>query len=193
MYQTTIEERPFKDIYTWMPTGQKTNLPDILKGIFFMDGNDLPDDCLTLNSTWDAETLTLKIPVFAPEQWTFHPSEEGRRLLRFVEIFDVVYKIKFQDNTLRHAIVVPTLLGLSLPRWITEFTMTQTQDSVNGETWNRRNTIFFGLIPAGGYILRKVVDSKGQKTETFDKMLAQVQATCLVVAEPDAQGSDASD
>ena len=186
--QTTVEEQQFKDIDTWMPTGQGTPLPEVLQGIYFMDGNTLPDDCLTLSATavWDPETRLLKLPVFGPWQWTFHPSKEGRRLLNLVQTFKVTYELKFQED-LRHAVVVPKVLGgLPVPRWLTEFTMTQTQDSVNGETWNRRNTIFFRLIPAGGYILRKIVDHQGQKTAAFDKMLSQVQENCLVVSAPNS-------
>ncbi len=183
--QTTIEERRFSDIDTWMPTGRGTNLPEVLQGIYFMDGNPFPEDCLTLNSTWDAETRTLQFPVYGPLQWTFHPSEEGRSLLNRFQNRRGALKLRFNDDTLRHAVVIPIVNGVPFPRWIMEWTMTQTEDSENGETWNRRNTIFFGLIPRGGYTLRKIVDHNGQKTAAFDKMLAQVQETCLVVVNRD--------
>ncbi len=183
--QTTIEERRFSDIDTWMPTGRGTNLPEVLQGIYFMDGNPFPEDCLTLNSTWDAETLTLQLSAYNPLQWTFHPSEEGRCLLNLVQNMRSAVKLRFKDDTLRHAVVIPIVNGVPFPRWIMEWTMTQTEDSENGETWNRRNTIFFGLIPRGGYTLRKIVDHNGQKTAAFDKMLAQVQETCLVVVNRD--------
>ncbi len=38
---TTIEERRFDDIQTWISTVQGTNLPEVLQGIYFMDGNKL--------------------------------------------------------------------------------------------------------------------------------------------------------
>lgn len=190
---TTLEERLFRTIGQWMPTGQ--NLPDVLQGIYFMDGNELPDDCLTLNATWEAETLSLKLPVFGPRQWTFQPSPAGRRLFSLVKALRLTYEIRFQDETLRHAIVIPTILGIRIPRWITEFTMTQTNDSRNSEAWDRRNTVFFRLIPAGGYILRKIVDGQGAKLPAFDAMLTQVQETCLVAMsseEPDQKSASMS-
>ena len=79
--QTIIEEQRFDRIQTWMPTGQGTNLPDVLKGIYFMDGNKLPDDCFTMDARWYWDSLTLFIRVFDPLQWTFHPSNSGRIFL----------------------------------------------------------------------------------------------------------------
>ena len=179
----TIEERRFDDIQTWMPTGQGTDLPEALQGIYFMDGNKLPDDCLTLNAAWNPDTLTLSVRVFDPIQWTFHPSADGRRLLQLVKFFRLVYKIRFHDKTLRRADAIPTILGISLPRWIVVFEMNQTEDSVDGMTWDRQNRGFFRLIPLGGYILRKIVDKHGQQTAAFQSMLAQVQETCIVVSK----------
>ncbi|WP_299414795.1 hypothetical protein [Acaryochloris sp. IP29b_bin.148] len=151
--QTSFEERQLKNIDTWMPIGRETNLPDALKGIFYMDGNPLPEDCVTFNSTWDAENRTLKFKVFGPQQWTFHATVAGRIWLSLVKILGASVEIRFQDDNLRHAIVRPTMYGLfSMPRFLMEWTMTQAQDSVNGETWERRNTIFFWLIPISGYI-----------------------------------------
>ncbi|WP_299416364.1 hypothetical protein [Acaryochloris sp. IP29b_bin.148] len=176
-----VAEQKFETINRWMSTGQGSDLPKVLQGIYFMDGNDLPDDCLTLNTVWDAQTRTLQLPVFGPQQWTFHPSLAGRSLLKLVKILQLVYEIRFEDETLRHAVVIPKILGFRVPRWITEFTMTQTPESLKGEAWDRKNTIFFRLIPVGGYVLRKIVDGRGRKTPAFAKMLAQVQKTCIVV------------
>ena len=54
---STIEERRFDDIQTWMSTGQGTNLPEVLQGIYFMDGNKLAEDCLTLSAcaSWNSD------------------------------------------------------------------------------------------------------------------------------------------
>lgn len=183
--QSSFEERQFKNIGNWMPTGRGTNLPEVLQGIFFMDGNPFPEDCMTFNSTWDAENRTLKFKVFGLQQWTFHATVVGRIWLSLVRILGAGVEVRFQDDNLRHAVVRPTMYGLfSMPRFLMEWTMTQTQDSVNGETWDRRNTIFFGMFPAGGYVLRKIVDHKGQKKVAFNQMLTQVQETCLVIDEP---------
>ncbi|MEM8719801.1 MAG: hypothetical protein AAGE84_10895 [Cyanobacteria bacterium P01_G01_bin.39] len=181
--QTTVEEKRFDEIQTWMPTGQGTNLPDTLKGIYYMDGNKLPDDCFTMNARWDSDSLTLFIPVSAPLQWTFNPSDSGRGLLKLIQLARLVYEIRFQDHTLRRADAIPKVFGLPLPRWIVVFEMNQTEDSVDGNTWNRQNRGFFRLIPMGGYILRKIVDRNGEKLPSFENMLTQVESTCIVVTE----------
>ncbi|MGB5714011.1 MAG: hypothetical protein WBM44_24260 [Waterburya sp.] len=148
-----------------------------------MDGNSLPDDCFTMNAQWDSDSLTLFIRVFDPLQWTFHPSNTGRLILKLIQLTKLVYEIRFQDNTLRRADAIPAFLGLRLPRWIVVFEMNQTEDSINGSTWARRNRGFFRLIPMGEYILRKIVDQNGQKLPTFDNMLTKVQETCIVVGK----------
>jgi len=183
MSQTIIEERRFDRIQTWMSTGQGTKLPDVLKGIYFMDGNKLPDDCFTMNARWDSNSLTLFMPVFDPVQWTFHPSNSGRILLKLIKLFKLVYEIRFHDDTFRRADAIPTVLGIRLPLWIVAFEMNQTEDSINGSTWDRRNVGLFRSVPLGGYILRKIVDQDGQKLSTFDNMLAKVQDTCIIVIE----------
>lgn len=183
MTQTIIEEQRFDRISTWMSTGQGTKLPDVLQGIYFMDGNKLPDDCFTMNARWDSDSLTLFMRVFDPLQWTFNPSNGGRILLKLTQLFQLVYEIRFHDNTFRRADAIPTILGIRLPLWIVAFEMNQTEDSINGSTWNRRNVGLFRSIPLGGYILRKIVDRDGQKLPTFDNMLTKVRETCIVVVE----------
>ena len=98
-------------------------------------------------------------------------------------MFQLVYEIRFHDDTFRRADAIPTVLGIGLPLWIMAFEMNQTEDSVDGSTWDRRNVGLFRSIPLGGYILRKIVDRNGQKLPSFDNMLTKVRETCIVVAE----------
>jgi len=46
-----IEKKQLKDIANWMKVENLAELPEVLQGIFFMDGNVLPDDCLTMYSS----------------------------------------------------------------------------------------------------------------------------------------------
>ncbi len=182
---TTIEERRFDDIQTWMSTGQGTDLPEVLQGIYFMDGNKLPEDCLTLSAcaSWNPETLTLSMRPSDPLQWTFESSNDGRRLLQRLKSQRIVLNIRFQDNTFTKADVIPSIYGIQVPPWIFVLEMNQTEESVDGMIWDRGNRGFFRLIPLGGYILRKIVDKNGQKTPAFDNMLAKVQETCIVATK----------
>ncbi len=52
----SIEKKQLDNIATWMIPITETNLPSLLKGVFFMDGNPLPDDCITMyNLEWDKD------------------------------------------------------------------------------------------------------------------------------------------
>ncbi|MDJ0733794.1 MAG: hypothetical protein QNJ47_06850 [Nostocaceae cyanobacterium] len=179
-----IEKQQLDNIATWIKPTKETNLPDILKGVFFMDGNPLPDDCMTFmyNSEWDAEKLTLFLPVFAEVQWTFHNSIPGQLLLLAVWLTRLTYKIQFEDETLRIAQIIPLTFGIPTPKWIVDFTMCQDENSHNGDTWKRKN-LWFRLIPGiGDYTLQKIVDKDGRYTPAFKDMLSKVENECLVIA-----------
>ncbi|QFS50424.1 hypothetical protein [Nostoc sphaeroides] len=178
-----IEKKQLNNIATWMIPIKETNLPSILKGVFFMDGNPLPDTCITMyNLEWDMENITLVLPVFAPLQWTFHNSVAGWILLRLVQWFKVSYKIQFEDETLQQAQIIPILLGIPISKSIVNLTMCQDKNSLNGDIWHRKNLWFGGLSRAGEYTLRKVVDQDGRYTPAFNDMLTRGKNECLAIA-----------
>ncbi len=178
-----IEIKQLDNIATWMIPLQQTELPSALKGVFFMDGNPLPDYCITMyNLEWDAENLSLFLPVFAPRQWSFHKSIPGWILLLGAKLIQFTYKIQFEDETLRRSQITPFALGLPIPRWIIDPVMYQTENSQNGDTWNRKNVWLSGILPRiGEYTLRRVVDADGHYTPAFNDMLTKVQNECLVI------------
>lgn len=177
-----IEKKQLNNIATWMIPIKETNLPSVLKGVFFMDGNPLPDTCITMyNLEWDIQNKALLLPIFAPLQWTFHDSIAGWILLRSIQWFKVSYKIQFEDETLQQAQITPVFLGISVPKSIVSFTMSQDNNSLNGDIWHRKNVWFGGLSQAGEYTLRRVVDKDGCYTPAFNDMLTRVQNECLVI------------
>ncbi|MHC5827823.1 MAG: hypothetical protein ACYT04_71045, partial [Nostoc sp.] len=133
------------------------------------------------NLEWDTHNRTLLLPVFAPLQWTFHNSITGWILLRLVQWFEVSYKIKFEDETLQQAQIIPILLGIPISTSIVNFTMSQDKNSLNGDIWHRKNLWFGGLSRAGEYTLRRVVDEHGNYTPAFNDMLPRVPNECLVI------------
>lgn len=176
---TTI--RQLNDIANWMLADKKTEIPDILQGVFFMDGNPFPDDCLTLQGTeWDASSRILAVQVFAPFQWTFSPTNGGRRLLAIARLTKLTYEIQF-DETLKSAQITPILFGQRLPKWIAEFSMVQTENSTDGSEWYRKNSWFMGLSHAWEYTLRKILDKNGQPTPTFKKLESKIPKEFLVI------------
>ncbi|MBE9216225.1 hypothetical protein IQ247_26790 [Plectonema cf. radiosum LEGE 06105] len=178
-----IEKKQLDNIATWMKPVKETNLPSILKGVFFMDGNPLPDDCITMyNLEWDAQNNTLFLPVFGQLQWTFHNSIQGRLLLISSWLSQFTYKIQFEDDTLKKSQIIPLSFGIPIPRWIVDATMCQDENSHNGDTWKRKN-LWFGAIPRfADYTLRRIVDENGNYTTAFKDMLAKVENECLVIA-----------
>ena len=75
-----------------MKVEHRAELPEVLQGIFFMDGNVLPDDCFTMySSDWNADQLTLLLRVFDPVIWTFHSSMGGRMLVYLVKFSVLPY------------------------------------------------------------------------------------------------------
>lgn len=178
---TTIAVKRLDTIADWMTPIEPTDLPLSLKGIFFMDGNPLPDDCLTFyNLAWDTATRTLFIPVTAPLQWTFHNSVSGWLLLQGARLSRFTYKIQFRDDALEWAQITPYTFGIRVPRWIVDPTLFR-EPGTNGDLWYRKNVWFGGLPRVGEYILRRVVDVEGCYTPAHKDMLERINPECLVV------------
>ncbi|NJL63447.1 MAG: hypothetical protein HC903_18475 [Methylacidiphilales bacterium] len=178
----TIEKRKLNDIATWMISVRETGLPDILKGVFFMDGNPLPDTCMTMyNVEWDSKNMSLFIPVSGLVQWTFHNSIPGWLLVRAAQISKFGYQMKFDDAALQSAQIIPFVFGFPIPKWIFDLTMYQIGDSMNGDTWKRENLWFGGSLRVGEYILRRVVNADLSYTSDFKDMLNKAPNVCLIV------------
>lgn len=177
-----IEKKQLDNIATWMKPVQETDLPNILKGVFFMDGNPLPDDCITMyNLEWDAQNRTLFLPVFGQVQWTFQNSFQGWLLLILSWLSRFTYKFVFEDETLRKSQIIPLAFGIPIPRWIVNPTMCQDENSHNGDTWQRKNIWLGTITEFGDYTLRRIVDEHGNYTPAFNDMLAKVDNECLVI------------
>jgi hypothetical protein len=176
-----IETQRLDEIATWMKAFKATDLPAILKGVFFMDGNPLPDHCLTMNNLdWDTASRTLFLPVSAPIQWTFHRSVPGWLLLRGSQLSRFTYKITFVDDSLLQAQVIPFVLGIPIPTWFVNATMSREENS-NGDIWARKNVWFGGIPRIGEYTLRRVVDAEGEYTPALTEMLTKVDDECWVI------------
>ena len=178
-----IEKREFENIGTWMKPVKETNLPDVLKGVFFMDGNPLPDDCINMyNLDWDADNKTLFLPVFGKNQWTFHTSILGIILLIGAWLVRFTYKIEFEDEQLTRSRVIPLVFGIKVPKWMINATMCRDENSQNGDIWERKNLWFGTITRLGDYTLRRVVNEDGTQTPAFKDMLSKVGKECLIVA-----------
>ena len=179
----TIEKKQNKDIATWMQVEHPTELPEVLQGIFFMDGNVLPDYCITMQSAdWNPNNLTLLLRVFDPVIWSFHSSMAGRILLQGAHFSRFSYLFRFSDATLQHAHITPIVFGFSVPQWIVDFTIDRDPNTPNGDIWERKNS-FFGGPANRAYILRRVVYKNGNYTPAFQDMLSKIDDECLIIAK----------
>jgi len=112
-----IKKKQLKESANWMKVEHPAELPEVRQGIFFMDGNVLPDDCLTMyRSDWNADQLTLLLRVFDPVIWTFHSSMGGRMLVYLVKFSRFTYLFRFSDATLQHGHITPIVFGWSVPQ-----------------------------------------------------------------------------
>lgn len=181
---TTIEKRKFDDIATWMIPVRETQLPSVLKGVFFMDGNLAPDDCINMyNLDWDGKNYSLLLPVYAPLQWAFRDSILGLILIWLVQLSQLTYKIQFTDASLQTAQVIPLIFGTEVPLWLFNGKMYQDESAVNGDIWQRQN-IWLSIIPRfADYTLRRIVDEAGNYTPAYQYMLTKVQQECWVIVE----------
>ncbi|MDX2241930.1 MAG: hypothetical protein NW224_14690 [Leptolyngbyaceae cyanobacterium bins.302] len=180
---TAIEVKQLDTIADWMTAVTPTTLPDILKGVFFMDGNPLPDHCITFyNLAWDAVNRTISIPVTAPLQWTFHNTLPGWILLQGARLSSFTYKIQFKDDSLEWAQITPYTFGIPVPRWVVDTTLFR-DPGTNGDIWYRKNVWFGGVPRVGEYVLRRVVDRDGHYTPAHQQMLEKVNPECLVVVK----------
>jgi hypothetical protein len=178
-----IETQRLDAIATWMKVIKITDLPAILTGIFFMDGNPLPDYCITFyNLDWDSQNRTLLLPVSGPRQWSFHRSLPGLVLLRGAQLLRFTYKIQFADDSLMQAQVIPLVLGIPIPTWLINATMSRAQNS-NGDIWDRKNLWFGGIARIGEYTLRRIIDAEGANMPAFADMLNKVDEKCLIITE----------
>ncbi|MEO6862874.1 MAG: hypothetical protein ABI180_15280 [Microcoleus sp.] len=178
-----IELKQLKDIANWMKAEHPAEFPEVLQGIFFMDGNVLPDYCLTMySSEWNAHQRTLLLRIYDPVIWTFHSSMAGRILLYFVKFSRFSYLFRFSDAALQHGHITPIVFGLSVPPWLVDFLIDRDPNTPNGDIWNRTNS-FFGRAPEKGYTLRRVVDKDANPTSAFSDFLSKVGTDCLIVAQ----------
>ena len=178
-----IESKQNKDIANWMQVEDPKELPEVLKGIFFMDGNGLPDYCLTMQTAeWNPDNLTLLLRVFDPIIWSFHASPAGRMLIYLVNFARVTYLFRFSDETLQQAHITPILFGWQVPQWMVDFLFDRDPNTPNGDIWYRKNS-FFGGSADSGYILRRVVDKNRNPTPAFQPMLSKIGEDCLIVVK----------
>ena len=174
-----LVEVPSSSADAFMPiAGPRTGLPASLQGLFWMDGNPLPDKLVSFGaSSWDAATRTTRIKVYDEGIWSWHGDLAGRALYGFVRAVELTYELQFNE-ALDFAEITPILhvsgKTVRVPSSIVRFTARLT-----GEGVLLRESYLFGRL-FNTYHFRRVVTADGQRLPAFDDYVAVAPPTSVI-------------
>jgi hypothetical protein len=145
--------------------GEASGIPAVLQGLWWMDGNPLPDQVISLGaSRWDPETCTTRIHVYGERIWSWDGNVLGRSLYAFVRAVSLVYELRFNQDLTSGTILPIVRLGgkqVRIPGALTKFTMRFVHEGL----WLRESW-FFGVF-YHRYDLRRIVRSDGSRMDAF--------------------------
>lgn len=160
------------------PADGSKGLPERLQGLWWMDGNPLPDEIVSFaNSEWNARERKTSIAVFDEDIWSWHGSEQGRALYDFVRKFELVYELSFDEGlNLGEITPVVRIQGreFRVPKALVRFTARYA-----GDGHFIRESYFFGQL-AHTYDFRRVVKADGTREKDYDAYVEQAPDTSLV-------------
>jgi len=160
-----------------------TGTPPFLQGLWWMDGNPLPDKVISFaRSPWDAATRTTHIDVYDEGIWSWHASLDGRALYEWVRTFELVYELTY-DETLSFVTIIPTVKvaghRVAVPESVVKFTA----ERVDDDLWLRRSYLNGRLEHT--YSLRRIVRADGERLPTYDDYVAAAPARSVVAERVD--------
>ncbi|MCX6129895.1 MAG: hypothetical protein NTX25_12650 [Proteobacteria bacterium] len=174
---------PHSDIDSYMRIGNSANgTPEKLQGLWWMDGNPLPDEVVSFaGAKWQKSYengqlvgYETYIAVYQQGIWSWHDSFLGRTLYKLALDTKLTYHFKFNLD-FSHSVVTPILTPtadsaeLEIPQsMLLDFTM----NMVNKNEYSR-DSILFGQ-PAS-YRFRRIVDAEGRRLSTFNEFLSKLE------------------
>ena len=179
----SLESVPHEDIDSYMTIGSdETNTPKNLQGLWWMDGNPLPDEVVSFASAQieaieeDGEIVGWEayIPVYDEGIWTWHDSLAGRALYRAVEKNNLVYRGIFNADwtfgqVTPNVRLFSVLPNLNIPQSrLLDFSMTQ----VTENEWRRDSVLFGG---ESSYRFRQIVDGEGNRLPAYDEYVQSIK------------------
>jgi hypothetical protein len=149
--------------------GGASGFPGVLQGLWWMDGNPLPDELMSLGgSTWNAETRTTRIRVYGERVWSWHGNLLGRGLYALARLSRLDYELRLDDD-LSSGVITPivSVLGkqVRVPGRVARLTLRFVRDG----HWIRESC-FFGLF-YHVYDLRRVVRGDRARLPAFAEYL----------------------
>ncbi len=181
---------PHEDVDAHLvPGSDKSETPDSLQGLWWMDGNPLPDEVVSMAGAKFTPVLEdgrvvgheAYLPVYDEGVWTWHDSKEGEALYSAVRKFRLVYHIVFNTD-FTEGTVYPTLEKwptnkvVEIPAsMLLSFTMKQ----VSPDEYSRDSVI---LGQPSQYRFRRIVDSQGRRLPVYQEYVASIKARGLTNA-----------
>lgn len=153
----------------------ETNTPESLQGLWWMDGNPLPDEVISFASaqfepkTDDNGNLFYEaaVAVYDSNIWSWHDTLAGRSLYRVVESQKLTYILRFNEDFTSASIIprikpVAVLGSLTIPQ---SMLITFDLNKLNEDEWSR-DTVLFGQ--ESSYRFRRIVDGDGNRLPAYD-------------------------
>lgn len=165
-----------------VPGTDATGTPEPLQGLWWMDGNPLPDEVISFaGAKW--ETLyedgavvghQTKIPVYDSGIWSWHDSIQGRLLYAGANLVELVYVITFNSDFTFGRAKPEFKLGL-LPSIVIPASMLVDFTVVKiSEDEYRRDTVLLGQ--KSSYRFRRLVTAEGERLANWEEFLSKVEA-----------------
>lgn len=173
--QFKLEEFRSDQVQNVMTIGNEKNMPaefaKDFSGLFYMYGNPLDDEVLSLAGTVREDDGSYSTRVYDDGHWTWNSNTGGRLLYQFCRDNALTYYIKKLNETAYQITpvfyVAPILQGrrLEIPKQIAEFLIVKTS---NPNVWSRPSS-FFGK-DVGAYQFTRIVDGNGNKTPEYESV-----------------------
>lgn len=158
----------------WADQGCGLDLPDVLKGAFWMSDNPASELAVSFMGSpfLDRKRRIQDLWAYQEYSWTRSKNGEGYLLALFGSFIPLRTKIRFfwnEDYSFARMRMYIFLGLIPVPEAIAKLTIRRLDKK--GERW-ARDTFFFGqLNDWGSYTLIKVVDPKGKKLPAFNDMV----------------------
>ena len=178
---------PHSEIDSYLTIGSEASgTPENLRGLFWMDGNPLPDEVVSFAGAHFSPILKKGdivgyeawIPVYDEGIWSWHDTLSGRLLYAAVRRVNLRYHLIFNIDFTRGKVIpvvrpLPHTPGLEIPQsMLLAFDMVM----VNRDEW-RRDSRIAGLPHC--YRFRRIVDGDGNRLANFEDYEDSIRARGL--------------
>eukprot|EP01084_Bolivina_argentea_P125219 221878_1 len=176
-----LKIRSNKNTPNWI-IQNNTSIPSQYRGIFYMDGNPLPDEIFTFEAgQWFEQDKLLILPV-NDNNWTYHNNCKGKCVI-FTLVWHAKYYVHFNDD-LTYAYIVPTglkFLGCGEHIRLCKCCVFPTLKRIKDNEYARVNKCCCGCFETGNYTLKRVIDENGKQLDGFELLNKIENDECITV------------